>query len=48
MDTASKKKKIDCTCAEFLSIDGGLCVQIIHTGAFDNEPETVAVMDKYL
>lgn len=48
VETASKKKKIDCTCAEFLSIDEGLCVQIMHIGAFDNEPETVAVMDKYL
>ena len=26
----------------------GLCVQIMHIGAFDDEPETVAVMDKYL
>mgnify|MGYP002579918994 CR=1 FL=1 len=48
VETASKKKKIDCSVAEFLSIDEGLCVQIMHIGAFDDEPETVAVMDKYL
>ena len=48
VETASRKKKMDCTNAEFLSIDEGLCVQIMHIGAFDNEPETVAVMDKYL
>ncbi len=30
-----------------MSIDEGLCVQIMHIGAFDNEPETVAIMDKY-
>ena len=48
MDTASKKKKIDCAGAEFLSIDEGLCIQIMHIGAFDNEPETVAIMDEYL
>lgn len=48
VETASIKKKMDCTCAEFLSIDEGLCVQIMHIGAFDNEPETVAIMDKYL
>ena len=48
METASKKKKIDCSAAEFLTFDEGLCVQIMHVGAFDNEPETVAMIDKYL
>ena len=48
VDTASKKKKMDCSSAEFLSIEEGLCVQIMHIGAFDNEPETAAIMDKYL
>lgn len=38
----------DCSGAEFLSIDEGLCVQIMHIGAFDDEPATVAMMDKYL
>ena len=33
VETTSKKKKIDCTCAEFLSIDEGLCVQVMHIGA---------------
>lgn len=46
--TASKKKKLDCSSAEFLTIDEGLCVQILHTGPFDNEPESVARMDAYL
>lgn len=46
--TASKKKKLDCSSAEFLTIDEGLCVQIMHIGPFDDEPETVAVMDAYL
>jgi hypothetical protein len=45
---ASVKKKLDCSSAEFLSVDEGLCVQIMHTGSFDNEPETVALMDEYL
>lgn len=48
VQTASKKKKMDCSNAEFLSIDESLCVQIMHTGAFDNEPETVAILDKYV
>ena len=45
---ATRKKKLDCSMAEFLSIDEGECVQIIHLGAFDNEPATVAIMDAYL
>lgn len=48
VETATKKKKLDCSSAEFLIIDEGLCVQIMHLGAFDDEPKTVALMDSYL
>lgn len=48
VETASKKKKMNCSGAEFLPVEEGLCVQIMHRGAFDDEPETVAVMDAYL
>jgi len=48
VQTASKKKKIDCSSAEFLTIDEGLCVQIMHIGPYDNEPESVALMDQHL
>jgi len=48
VETASQKKKIDCSSAEFLTIDEGLCVQIMHQGPFDEEPATVAIMDAYL
>lgn len=48
VETAEKKKKLDCSSAEFLTVYEGLCVQIIHIGAFDDEPKTVAVMDKFL
>ena len=48
VETASKKKKLDCSKAEFLTVDEGLCVQILHIGAFDNEPATVALMEDYL
>lgn len=44
----TEKKKIDCSPAEFLTIDEGLCVQIMHLGSFDSEPATVALMDAYL
>ena len=46
--TAIKKKKLDCSSAEFMTINEGLCVQIMHLGAFDDEPATVALMDGYL
>ena len=46
--TASEKKKIDCSQAEFLTIEEGLCVQIMHHGSFDSEPETITLMDEYL
>ncbi len=48
VETASKKKKLDCSAAEFLTIDEGLCVQIMHLGSYDDEPATVASMDGYL
>ena len=48
VQTASKKKKMDCSKAEFMSIDESLCVQIMHIGAYDNEPETVAILDRYV
>ena len=46
--TAEKKKKIDCSKAEFLTVDEGLCVQCMHNGPYDDEPATVALMHDYL
>ena len=48
VETASKKKKLDCSRAEFLTVDEGLCVQIMHLGPFDEEPASVAMIDAYL
>ena len=48
VQTATKKKKIDCSPAELLTIDEGLCVQIMHQGSFDSEPATVALLENYL
>lgn len=45
---AERKKKTDCSLAEFLTIEEGLCVQIMHIGSYDKEPETVQIMDAYL
>ena len=48
VETATKKKKLDCSSAELMTIDEGLCVQIMHLGPFDDEPATIALMDEYL
>ncbi len=45
---ATEKKKQDFSRVEFLTIDEGLCVQCMHIGSYDDEPATVALMDKYL
>ncbi len=48
VETATKKKKLNCSSAEYLTIDEGLCVQIMHLGSFDDEPKSVDIMDAYL
>ena len=44
---ATKKKKLDFSQVEFLTYDEGLCVQCMHMGTYDNEPKTIAGMEKY-
>lgn len=48
VETAAKKKKLDCSSAKFLTIEEGLCVQMMHVGSYDDEPASVALMDVYL
>lgn len=45
---AARKKKIDCSAAEMLTVNEGLCVQCMHIGSYDDEPRTVAAMDKFI
>ena len=45
---ASRKKKLDCSSAEFITIDEGLCVQCMHIGPYDDEAATVALMDSFI
>ncbi len=45
---ATQKKKIDCSTAEYLTVNEGLCVQIMHIGTYDDEPASVEKMDRYL
>ena len=47
-ETAAKKKKLDCSAAEYLTLNEGLCVQMLHLGPFDEEPASVARMDAFL
>ncbi len=48
VETASKKKNIDCSSANFLTIDEGLCVQIMHIGSYDDEPASVKLMHDFI
>lgn len=45
---AENKKKIDCSKAEFITIEEGLCVQIMHIGSFDTEYASVEKMNEYI
>ena len=46
--SALKKKNLDCSAVEMISITEGLCVQIMHTGSYDDEPRSVALMDSFI
>ena len=48
VDEATKKKKQDFSKVEFLTYDEGLCVQCMHIGSYDNEPDTVKLMHEYM
>lgn len=48
IETAEKKKKIDCSDVEFMTIEEGLCVQIMHIGSYDDEPESVEKMCRFI
>ena len=42
---ATAKKKKDFSKVQFLHYDEGLCVQCMHVGSYDTEPETLEQMD---
>lgn len=44
---ATRKKKMDFSKAEFFRYDEGLCVQCMHLGSYDEEPETLRQMDEF-
>lgn len=45
---ASEKKRLDCSCAELMTLDEGLCVQMMHHGSFNDEPRTISEMDAFI
>lgn len=47
VEEAARKKKQDFSKAAFFTYDEGMCVQCMHIGSYDEEPETVAFMHKY-
>ncbi len=44
---ARKKPDIDTSKARLIKVTEGLCVQAMHFGPYDTEPETIAAMDRY-
>lgn len=43
-----RKKGLDIERARLLTLQEGLCVQCLHLGSYDSEPETVAKMERFL
>lgn len=48
IEEVTKKKKEDFSKVEFLTYDEGLCVQCMHIGSYDDEPETIKIMHDFM
>ena len=48
IEEATAKKETDFSAVEFLPYEEGLCVQCMHIGPYDDEPETVRRMEEYV
>ena len=44
---ATRKKKLDFSRVEFFTYNEGLCVQCMHIGSYDDEPETIGKMNAF-
>ncbi len=42
-----KKPELDVSLATLNKMKEGLCVQIMHTGSYDDEPESIEEMEQY-
>lgn len=45
---ATEKKKQDFSKVQFFTYDEGTCVQCMHIGSYDEEPETIRLMQEYM
>lgn len=43
-----RKKNLDCNQASFISFEEGLCVQMLHIGAYDDEPKSFALIEDFI
>ncbi len=48
IEEATKRKGLDFSRVEFFTYDEGLCVQCMHLGSYDDEPQTVRFMNEYM
>ena len=48
VEEASRKKQEDFSAVEFFTWQEGLCVQCMHIGPYDTEPETVEKMERFI
>ena len=44
---ASRKKQMDFSNVEFFTYEEGMCVQCMHIGSYDDEPDTIARMEQF-
>jgi hypothetical protein len=47
IEEATRKKKADFSMVEYFTYHEGLCVQCMHLGSYDDEPATVAAMERH-
>lgn len=47
VEEATRKKNMDFLEVEYFTYDEGLCVQCMHVGAYDDEPDTILSMEDF-
>jgi len=48
VNETARKKRLDCSAVEYLTLEEGLCVQCMHIGPYDDEPATVQKMHAFM
>lgn len=48
VEEATRKKNMDFLEVEYFTYDEGLCVQCMHVGAYDDEPDTILSMENFV